>query len=382
MKKILFITMLSPFETKSGAHQRTWQIYNVLCEKSDVSLICFGADQPNPPEKARGDIVFWGNEINIARKTIKDVLFFWKKEFLHPRNQKWAEIVQSELQKTDYDIIFVRYIQIAIAAGVPLDKKVIIDADDLPEEHLRSAARSSACSWLRKVYFRFAAHIARWHTRSIAKKCQKVLLAYKNQSGFTGFSWLPNLPLPPAENSLKEVILPEKIVFFVGLLSYPPNFEGLGRFLTEIWPKILEKHPDARLRVAGHGLPAEQREKWRKIRQVELLGFVSDLVAEYNQCRAVIVPIYTGSGTNIKVLEAMQMGRPCVITNFAAKGFETLLQDGKNILIAQNDAEFAHKLQKLLENPDFSAQIAHSAQSDIQTHLNAISYSAILSKFL
>ena len=382
MKKVLFITVHSPFETKTGSHQRTRHIYNAFCEKSDVFLICLAPDQPNPPENERENILFWGSEQNIAQKTIKNVLFLWKKEFLHPKIQKWAEIVQSELKRAEYDIIFVRYIQNAIAAGVPLDKKVIIDADDLPEEHLRSAARSSACSWLRKVYFRFAAHIARWHTRSIAKKCQKVLLAYKNQSGFTGFSWLPNLPLPPAENSLKEVILPEKIVFFVGLLSYPPNFEGLGRFLTEIWPKILEKHPETRLRVAGHGLPAEQREKWSKIPQVELLGFVSDLVAEYNQCRAVIVPIYTGSGTNIKVLEAMQMGRPCVITNFAAKGFEALLQDGKNILIAQNDAEFAQKLQKLLENPDFSAQIAQSAQTDNQTHLNSISYTAILSKFL
>ena len=78
----------------------------------------------------------------------------------------------------------------------------------------------------------------------------------------------------------------------------------------------------------------------------------------------------------------MQMGRPCVITNFAAKGFEALLQDEKNTLIAQNDADFVQKLQKLLENPHISAKIAHSAQSDIQTHLNAISYSAILSKFL
>ena len=382
MKKVLFITTISPFETKTGSHQRTLHIYNALREKSDVSLICLTPDQPNPPENARGNILFWGNKQDIPAKTIKDVLFFWKKEFLHPKIQQWTEIVQSELKKAEYDIIFVRYLHNAIAVGVPLDNKVIIDADDLPEEHLRSAARSSTSSWLRKMYYRFAARIVRRHTRSIAKKCRIMLLANQNQCDFPGSAWLPNLPLPPAENSLKEVILPEKIVFFVGLLSYPPNFEGLGRFLTEIWPKILEKHPDARLRVAGHGLPAEQREKWSKIPQVELLGFVSDLVAEYNQCRAVIVPIYTGSGTNIKVLEAMQMGRPCVITNFAAKGFETLLQDGKNILIAQNDAEFAHKLQKLLENPDFSAQIAHSAQSDIQTHLNAISYSAILSKFL
>jgi ActR/RegA family two-component response regulator len=82
------------------------------------------------------------------------------------------------------------------------------------------------------------------------------------------------------------------------------------------------------------------------------------------------------------VLEAMQMGRPCVITNFAAKGFEALLQDEKNTLIAQNDADFAQKLQKLLENHDFSAQIAQSAQSDIQTHLNSISYTAMLSDFL
>ena len=85
---------------------------------------------------------------------------------------------------------------------------------------------------------------------------------------------------------------------------------------------------------------------------------------------------------NINIFEAMQMGCPSVITKFAAKGFETLLRDEKNTLIAQNDADFAQKLQKLLENPDFSAQIAQSAQSDIQTHLNSISYTAMLSDFL
>ncbi|HOU59561.1 MAG TPA: glycosyltransferase [Kiritimatiellia bacterium] len=82
------------------------------------------------------------------------------------------------------------------------------------------------------------------------------------------------------------------------------------------------------------------------------------------------------------MLEAMQMGRPCVITNFAAKGFEALLQDEKNTLIAQNDADFAQKLQKLLENHDISAQIAQNAQKDIQPHLQSISFDAILSKFL
>lgn len=374
--------MLSPFETKSGAHQRTWQIYNVFCEKSDVSLICFGPDQPNPPENAPGNIIFWNNEQIVARKTLKDVLFFWKKEFLHPKIQKWAKIVQSELKKVDYDIIFVRHIQMAIAAGVPLDKKVIIDADDLPEEHLRSAARASTSSRLRKVYYRLAAHIARWHTRSIAKKCQKMLLAYKSQSGFAGFSWLPNLPLPPPKNALQAEIPDSKDIFFVSLLSYPPNFEGLGHFLTHIWPKVREKHPDAHLRAAGNGLPTHLQEKWSQIPGVSLLGFVPDIIAEYNRCRAVIVPIYQGSGTNIKVLEAMQMGRPSVITKFAAKGFETLLQDEKNTLIAQNDTDFAQKLQKLLENPHISAQIAQSAQTDIQTHLNAISYTAILTKFL
>ena len=382
MKKVLFITVHSPFETKTGSHQRTRHIYNAFCEKSDVFLICLAPDQPNPPENERENILFWGSEQNIAQKTIKNVLFLWKKEFLHPKIQKWAEIVQSELKRAEYDIIFVRYIQNAIAAGVPLDKKVIIDADDLPEEHLRSAARSSTSSWLRKVYYRFAAHIVRHHTRSIAKKCRIMLLANPNQCDFPGSAWLPNLPLPPPKNALKAEIPDSKDIFFVSLLSYPPNYEGLGHFLTHIWPKVREKHPDARLRAAGNGLPAHLQEKWSQIPGVSLLGFVPDLIAEYNRCRAVIAPIYQGSGTNIKVLEAMQMGRPSVITKFAAKGFETLLRDEKNTLIAQNDADFAQKLQKLLENPDFSAQIAQSAQSDIQTHLNSISYTAMLSDFL
>lgn len=58
------------------------------------------------------------------------------------------------------------------------------------------------------------------------------------------------------------------------------------------------------------------------------------------------------------------------------------MHGAQNTLIAQNDADFAQKLQKLIENHDISAQIAQNAKKDIQTQLKSIPFDAILSKFL
>lgn len=379
--KALFISTHSPFETKTGAHQRTGLIFNSMCAVADVDVVCFTED-PHPGKPPAGKILYWGSPPVESRKNPMSVLWIWRQNFLFPLNKIWASIVHNILAQQRYDRIVVRYIQNALACGLNLDSRLIIDADDLPEQHYSTAAESGETSFCRRFYYRLAARLARHHTAVIARKCRQIFLANKAQCARPGFSWLPNMPISrPAGRATPGVPASQELLF-VSLLSYPPNQEGMAHFLSQIWPDVRRAHPGATLRIAGNGLSAAMHARWSSVDGVSILGFVPDIVAEYSRCRAVVVPIYQGSGTNIKVLEAMQLGRPCVISHFASKGFEGLLVDGETALIARNDREFTDKLAQLLSDRDLSSRIAANADRAIRDYCRQLSIPDILARYL
>lgn len=377
---ILLITTHSPFETKSGAHQRTKMIFEILCTFATVDLICFSSDR-KPNEPFPGSILYWGSPSSNKKKPMWSFLWFWHRKFLFPRNRRWAKIIRETLAVKKYDRIIVRYIQNAMACALELNHHLVIDADDLPEEHFRTAAKSAHKSIIRKAYYLFASRLARYHTSVMARKCHCMFVANPHHCG-SNYVCLPNLPIRISPDKIIKDIPENKNIFFVSLLSYPPNQNGMAHFLKHIWPQIRATHPDANLRIAGNGLPLNLQCQWSSNAGVSLLGFVPDIISEYNQSRIVIVPIYQGSGTNVKVLEAMQMNRPCVVSLFACRGFEDLLVDGLTALVAQNDEEFAEKVGILLTNSTIAQQIADQAAHAIPEYYEQQSVSEIIKKYL
>jgi glycosyltransferase involved in cell wall biosynthesis len=88
----------------------------------------------------------------------------------------------------------------------------------------------------------------------------------------------------------------------------------------------------------------------------------------------VIVPIYQGAGTNIKVLEAMYTNMPCVITQHASRGFEDILIDKQNVLIAQTDIEFADKVIAVLKDKNLNTYIKMNAYKTIENNFSYNSF--------
>ena len=112
------------------------------------------------------------------------------------------------------------------------------------------------------------------------------------------------------------------------------------------------------------------------------MGFVEDLQQEYEQARVIVVPIYGGAGTNIKVLEAMQMKRPCVTTTYGIRGFSDYFEDGSEILIAQDDASFAEKVTSLLQDQKKNNTIATKAYSSLKAHFSREAFNRIVEQNL
>jgi glycosyltransferase involved in cell wall biosynthesis len=158
--------------------------------------------------------------------------------------------------------------------------------------------------------------------------------------------------------------LPEKSketgnLFFCGSLDYSPNREGLLWFCKEVFPLILEQKPFVKLMVIGKGDPGEELLELLKNEAVIFYGKVDKLEGYYRKAAVAVVPLLTGSGTRLKVLEAMGMGVPVISTTIGAEGIEHTT--GKNILLADDPAGFAKAVIKLVENGKLAEDLATSA---------------------
>ena len=133
---------------------------------------------------------------------------------------------------------------------------------------------------------------------------------------------------------------------FIGAGGHPPNVEGLEWFLYNVWDSILSKHPDTILNIIGNW-PRSQTEKYKNIPNINFLAIVKDLAEALNGAIS-IVPILSGSGIRMKILDAVNYGTPFISTTVGAldMGFE----DGRDCYIADSVNDFSKKLSKLITN--------------------------------
>ena len=146
---------------------------------------------------------------------------------------------------------------------------------------------------------------------------------------------------------------------FFGLLSYAPNVDGVLYFIRDIWPRVAEAHPEARLKIIG-GKPPRSLQLLAGPR-VELTGFVPDLRPHLAGAAAVVVPLRLGGGTRLKIVEAMAMGKAIVSTTLGAEGIAAT--PGRDLLIGDQPEAFADAVNRLLGDPDLAARIGQSARS-------------------
>lgn len=144
-----------------------------------------------------------------------------------------------------------------------------------------------------------------------------------------------------------QLDVPEYIVF-CGSLGYEPNTEGLDWFYKSIWPKVKEMFPALTLLVLGSGkLPAHLL-YMAVDKSLLFTGTVEDVKLWYNKASIAIAPLKSGSGTRLKILEAMGLGLPVIATSKGAEGID--YQEGENIIIADDDKAFVDELAMLLTN--------------------------------
>lgn len=151
----------------------------------------------------------------------------------------------------------------------------------------------------------------------------------------------------------------ERVLFF-GHLGYAPNVIGVERFLADGWPAVAGARPEARLRIVGPAAPASLSRRADASAGVEVAGFVDDIAAELADASAVIVPIWQGGGTRLKVLEAMAAARPIVGTPLGVEGIG--FRDGEHGLLGHDPAALAAALVRVLSEPELARALGRAGR--------------------
>lgn len=138
-------------------------------------------------------------------------------------------------------------------------------------------------------------------------------------------------------------------LIFTGTMSWPPNAEGLRWLLREVWPRVREAVPDARLLAVGGGPPEDVRRLAAADDRVELPGRVPELEPWFERASVVVIPILSGAGIRLKVLDALASGRAIVSTTMGAEG--AVVEDGTHLVLADDAASFADAVIEKLRDP-------------------------------
>jgi glycosyltransferase involved in cell wall biosynthesis len=163
---------------------------------------------------------------------------------------------------------------------------------------------------------------------------------------------LPPTPLPSAGD--------EEAIVFSGNMEYHPNLTAVRFFRREIWPRLRETWPNLVWRLVGKNPGAVQRYTGGDPR-IEVAGPVVDAVCELARSRAAVVPLLTGSGTRLKILEAWAAGLPVVSTTLGAEGLP--VQDGETVLLADGAEAFAAAVTRLLTCTELRRKIGSAGRA-------------------
>lgn len=159
--------------------------------------------------------------------------------------------------------------------------------------------------------------------------------------------------MPPGQRSAHVV--------FVGNLGYFPNVDAALWFAQETLP-LLARPTHLEL-VGMRPAPVLQRLAATNDR-VHLVGPVAEVQTHYSRAAVAIAPLRSGSGQQLKILEAMAMGTPVVATSMASAGIDAL--PGEHLLVADQPADLARQIERLLRSPSLAASLAYAARALIE----------------
>lgn len=151
-------------------------------------------------------------------------------------------------------------------------------------------------------------------------------------------------------------------LFILSALDWIPNQEALFWFIDKVWPGVIAQMPHLELHVAGKGTPLHFFEL--KVKNMFIHGYVEDASTFMQQYDLMLVPLLSGGGMRLKVIEGMSLGKCIFSSAVGAEGIE--YSNGKDIVICENPEEWIRKILEYFHDPEKFSSIEVNSRKLIQ----------------
>ena len=278
-------------------------------------------------------------------------------------NEKLARRISAITAQEKFDIIqielsfFARY---AKAISPSCKAKKVLSTHNIETQRFRSELRLSSWSFRRLVLLGDSLLFPHWERRAMSEFDGVIAVSEQDvgwieeNPGNRPVQLVPNgVDLEYFQPHRSESDEPPSIVF-TGLMDYPPNVDAVCWFVKEIFPSIRSNHPDLSFKIVG-ARPTDKVQTLGGNEGVEVTGEVPDIRPFVDKAMAFVVPLRSGGGTRLKILQAMAMACPVISTAVGAEGL--WVSDGDTILFAENAAQFVSQIDRLMASPQEAGRI-------------------------
>jgi glycosyltransferase involved in cell wall biosynthesis len=145
--------------------------------------------------------------------------------------------------------------------------------------------------------------------------------------------------------------------FHLGAMDWRPNREGMDYFLNQVWPLLRKDRPGIELKLAGKGMPDAYKDHKN---EGVFVAEANDSVSFMIESGVMVVPLLSGSGVRVKIIEGMMLGIPIISTTLGFEGIPA--KPGKEILVADTPQSFRLIFNQLASSPDLLNEVSENAR--------------------
>jgi glycosyltransferase involved in cell wall biosynthesis len=301
--------------------------------------------------------------INLFTQTSYNISRFY--------DEKFKQLIIQNLSQQNYDVILLEGLYVTPYLNVIrtyTTAKIIYRAHNV-EYEIWERNLSLATNFIKKAYLRLLVNrLKKYETTLINQVDGIASITNKDKQQFVSLGCkkpIETIPFGITINDYKSQPNQHKnSLFYIGSMDWFPNQEAIKWFLELVLPNIVNQFPQTKFYLAGKSMPSWLRNYQQQ--NLIVLGEVDNAINFINENGIMVVPLFSGSGMRIKIIEGMALGKPIIATSIAAEGINYI--ENENILIANTPKEFTEAIVQCLSDKDFTEEIGLNAKKMVTSN--------------
>jgi len=372
---LLFLSTENPFPEDHGHHIRTANVLKFLSRQYRIHFVGFAKSAEEVVSHPELDHLcstvdifqapYSQSRLLLALSFLKSLLLCLPFTAYRYFDRRAANRIMQLIDQEEIDLIHIDMLHLAIYEKYLRAKPAILTNHNVEFLRLQRWMQIEKKLGLKVFLFWQSRLMRRFEKKMCASfaKCIAVSdvdrLALENICQCTDVEVIPNgvdvIYFKPSSIKTKF-----KALVWVGAMTNAYNRDAVLYFAGEIWPFVKRSLPEAKVIFAGADPPDLLQELAEKDAAVCVTGYLDDARSLMIRPNIFIAPLLSGSGTKIKVLNAMAMGIPVITTSIGIEGIEAV--PGEDVLIADDAHAFAERIMELWQNPEKGERIGEQGR--------------------